>query len=125
MTALSGQAPRIGPVGHQTAADALRLVLAGLPAEQAEEYVRSLMVEIGSGSLSLEGLFEAGCDLLARCDVCIASALLSTVTPEDDTVLRAAGFSPLASLLYLACEGPAFPGEQPLGPLEFEPWSPG
>jgi hypothetical protein len=166
MTARCDEAPLIGPVGHQTAAEALRLVLAGLPAEQVEEYVRGLTAEIGSGSLSLEGLFEArrgadrvgaawfqvqpgraalvwpprlvpgeptataerllaaGCDLLARCDVCIASALLSTVTAEDDAVLRAAGFSPLAALLYLACEEPAFPGKPPLGPLEFEPWSP-
>lgn len=69
-------------------------------------------------------LMAAGCEVLTQRDVRVANALLSAVTPEDDAMLCAAGFAPLASLLYMACEDAAFPAEPPAGPLEFEPWSP-
>jgi len=166
MAAGSLEFPCFGPVAPEDIAEALRLVLAGLPAEQMEEYVATLAAEIRSGAISAHGLIEArregqrvgaawfqvqagrsalvwpprlvvgepaatagqlmaaGCELLARCDVAVANALLSTVTPEDDAVLGAAGFAPLASLLYMACEEPAFPDQQPDGLLEYEPWTP-
>lgn len=69
-------------------------------------------------------LLVAGCELLSRGGVLVAHALLPTVTPEDDTVLRATGFSPLATLLYLGCEEPAFPTEPPGGALDLTPFDP-
>ncbi len=78
----------------------------------------------GEPTATARQLMAAGCELLARRDVRIANALLSTVTPEDDAVLRASGFAPMASLLYMTCDDSAFPRQQPAGPLEFEPWSP-
>jgi len=166
MTPQCDESLRIIPVGAETVADALRLVLGDLPPDQVEDYIRRLTADICSGEIPREGLLEArrgpdrvgaawfqdlggraamvwpprlvpgeaaatatrlldaGCELLARSGVCVAHALLATVTPEDDTVLRAAGFSPLAALLYLGCEEPAFPKEEPEGPLQFTPFDP-
>jgi RimJ/RimL family protein N-acetyltransferase len=156
----------IAPAAADEVAGALRLVFAELPAEQDEDYVRAVAMDIRCGAVSAEGLLEArrgpdrvgaawfqilaggsalvwpprlaagepretaarlmaaGCGILAQCDIRAASALLSTVTPEDEAVLCAAGFAPLASLLYMACEEEAFPAKPPAGPLEFEPWGP-
>jgi len=165
MKPTSSELPLIDSVkDSEEAVNALRLVLRDLPAEQTEEYVRTLTTEIVSGAISAEGLLQAwrganrvgaawfqilagrsalvwpprlvpdepavtaerllaaGCRLLAQRDVAVANALLASVTREDDAVLRAAGFAPLASLLYMACEEPAFPQDQPAGRLEFEPW---
>lgn len=69
-------------------------------------------------------LLVAGCELLTRSGILVAHALLPAVSPEDDTVLRATGFSPLATLLYLGCEEPTFPAEPPEGPLRLIPYDP-
>jgi ribosomal protein S18 acetylase RimI-like enzyme len=166
MAPLSSESLLIGRVPSGEIGEALRLVLAELPDEQTEQYVRTLAAEIGSAADAGEGLLEArrgldrvgaawfqvlagrsalvwpprvvagepaatagqlmaaGCELLARRDVRVANAILSTVAPEDDAVLRAADFAPLASLVYMACEESAFPQAQPAGRLEFEPWGP-
>jgi ribosomal protein S18 acetylase RimI-like enzyme len=70
-------------------------------------------------------LMAAGCQRLSEAGVVAANAILANVTPEDDLVLRTAGFQPLATLLYLACEDSVFPKERPGGRLAFEPWRPG
>jgi len=166
MTPQCDESPRIGPVGAETVADALRLVLSDLPPEQVEDYVQRLTADIFSGDIPPEGLLEArrgqervgaawfqdlggraamvwpprlvpgepaataarllaaGCQLLARNGVCVAHALLARVTPEDDAILCAAGFSPLAALLYLGCEESEFPPQRPDGPLHFTPYDP-
>ncbi len=67
-------------------------------------------------------LMGAGCAWLTEARVVTANAILANVAPEDDRILRAAGFTPLASLLYMACEDSVFPEEPPQGRLEFEPW---
>jgi len=62
---------------------------------------------------------------LAGQGVRIAHALLERVDRFDDAVLRGAGFSPLATLLYLVSLEGEFPVSRPSGPLEFEPYHPG
>lgn len=69
-------------------------------------------------------LMAVGCQQLANAQVVTANAILANVAPEDDRVLRAAGFAPLTALLYMASEDTAFPTEPPEGRLEFEPWRP-
>jgi len=76
----------------------------------------------GESGAAADRLMAAACRLLARRNVCLATALLPVVTPEDDAVLRRSGFEPLASLVYLLCQEPLFSRQQPAGTLHFEPY---
>ncbi len=78
----------------------------------------------GEPATTASQLLAAGTSILARNGVCLAHALLATVTAEDDAVLRAAGFSPLAALLYLGCQESEFLRTLPEGPLQFIPYDP-
>ena len=60
MKPTSSELPLIDSVkDSEEAVNALRLVLRDLPAEQTEEYVRTLTTEIVSGAISAEGLLQA------------------------------------------------------------------
>jgi mycothiol synthase len=78
----------------------------------------------GESRLTAGQLLAAGCELAARRGVRIAQALLAAPGLEEDTDLRAAGFEPLAALLYLGWEtgGPAVACCS--GPLQYEPYDP-
>jgi GNAT superfamily N-acetyltransferase len=78
----------------------------------------------GEPATTASRLLAAGTSLLARNGVIVAHALLANVTAEDDAVLRAAGFSPLAALLYLGCQESEFPQTLPEGPVQFVPYDP-
>lgn len=67
-------------------------------------------------------LMAAGCQRLSDAGVVAANAILANVAPEEDRLLREAGFMPLASLFYMACEDSVFPEARPVGRLAFEPW---
>jgi len=55
--------------------------------------------------------------------VCVAYTLLEAGMEDDAPVLRAAGFEPLADLLYLVSTEEGFPHSRPASPLEFEAYS--
>ncbi len=76
-----------------------------------------------------EEILQAVCEQIGRRDVSMVHVLLETVTPGDDTVLRDAGFEPLAKLLYMFCGRDDFPGARPQETnlekqLDFEPYDP-
>jgi ribosomal protein S18 acetylase RimI-like enzyme len=54
----------------------------------------------------------------------VAHVLEAPDLAEDETLLRGAGFRPLADLVYLACLEEHFPLSRPTSPLEFEAYSP-
>lgn len=66
-------------------------------------------------------LLDATWAWLVGCGVRVAHALLEEEDPKDFVMLKAAGFEPLATLLYLVSEASVFPREQPSTALEFEP----
>lgn len=68
-------------------------------------------------------LLAAACHWLAGQGVRVAHALLETVSRADDVLLRAEGFEPLATLLYLVCTEADFPTQCPSQPLAFEPYT--
>jgi len=68
-------------------------------------------------------LAEESCRRLASQRVRVAHALLET-EDGDRRLLAAAGFEPLARLLYLVSPVAVFPRQRPLTDLEFEPYSP-
>ncbi len=68
-------------------------------------------------------LMATACDALASVGTRVATALLKWADDDDDRLLRAAGFAPLAELLYLAALTDGFPDAPPRSPLEFEPYT--
>lgn len=68
-------------------------------------------------------LLARTCELLAAKRTCLADALLGTGMQQDAVLLRAAGFEPLADLVYLVSVAADFPASRPESPLEFEPYS--
>jgi ribosomal protein S18 acetylase RimI-like enzyme len=71
-----------------------------------------------------ERLLATASEFLAREGICVAHALLDPGMTEDETLLRAGGFQPLANLLYLVCLEDHFPPSRPTSRLEFESYSP-
>jgi len=71
-----------------------------------------------------EKLLASASEFLTAERICAAHALVDPDTADDEPLLRAAGFHPLASLLYLVCLEDHFPPSRPTSPLEFESYSP-
>jgi len=100
----------------------------------------------GEPRLTAEQLLSAGCEVMAQSGAQVVQALVPAASEEEDAILRAAGFEPLAALLYLAWErgpvpnanegdGPEFcdvlphnsgrsPSDRPRSPLQFEAYAP-
>lgn len=71
-----------------------------------------------------EKLLASASGFLTAERICAAHALLDPGMADDEKLLRAAGFSPLANLLYLVCLEDHFPPSWPRSPLEFESYTP-
>ena len=69
-------------------------------------------------------LLAVACDAIASRGARIAHVILERVCRADNTLLRDAGFQPMATLLYLMCPESELPTDSPSGPLEFEPFAP-
>jgi mycothiol synthase len=69
-------------------------------------------------------LMVAMSESLAARRICVAHALLEAGAEADGRVLRAAGFEPLAELVYLVSGEQQFPGSLPASAVEFEPYDP-
>jgi len=78
----------------------------------------------GEPAATAEQLLASLCELLARERICVAHTLLEPGMREDGDLLRAAGFEPLADLIYLACADTHFPRLLPKSSLDFEPYWP-
>ena len=70
-------------------------------------------------------LMAATSEVLTAKRICVAHALLEAGMEEDGRLLRAAGFEPLAELIYLVSGEAHFPGSPPATPIQFEPYNPG
>lgn len=71
-----------------------------------------------------EQLLRAAERLLASHHVRSATALVIPPSADEDTILRCAGFEPLADLIYLFSHESSFPDSEPETPLDFEPFEP-
>jgi len=76
----------------------------------------------GEPSSTAQRLLAAATEHLRRKSVSAAHAMLAAPTPEDDAVLRSAGYEPLAELLYLVSRGQVLARAKPGGSLAFEPY---
>lgn len=71
-----------------------------------------------------EELLATTSEFLVAERIHVANAILDPGMTEDETLLRTAGFVPLANLLYLVCLEDHFPPLRPTSPLEFESYCP-
>ncbi|MBN2293189.1 MAG: GNAT family N-acetyltransferase [Pirellulales bacterium] len=74
-----------------------------------------------------DAILQSLCEQLERNNLSMVHCLLETVSPTDDTILREAGFEPLAKLLYMLSSRDDFPEARPLQSnpeeqLDFEPY---
>jgi mycothiol synthase len=100
-----------------------RLVGAGFAQRQAGKtsVVWPPRLVPGEPRSTAEQLVDALGAWLAETEVRVAHAVLENDDPEDLAVLKAAGFAPLAKLLYMVAEDAVLAGEPPATDLEFEP----
>lgn len=68
-------------------------------------------------------LLQSAVKWLEKNQVCLAEILLESVTPEEEQILRGAGFDFLADLLYLVCPENAFPDHSLTDDLEYEAYT--
>ena len=69
-------------------------------------------------------LLAAACQLLERQGITLAQSLLSATAGHQSARLQAAGFVPMAELVFLVCTRAAFPRGPVAGPVEFEAYRP-
>ncbi|HLA84718.1 MAG TPA: GNAT family N-acetyltransferase [Thermoguttaceae bacterium] len=76
----------------------------------------------GEPSSTADQLLDAADRQMIRDGLTMAYAILPTVSPDDDRLLRAHDYLPLSGVLYLVADRRIFPPSRPGGPLDFEPY---
>jgi ribosomal protein S18 acetylase RimI-like enzyme len=76
----------------------------------------------GEPSATADKLLESVAEHLRQETVALAHAMLPSPGAADDETLRAAGYRPLAELLYLVSRHETFPPAEPQSGLDFEPY---